>query len=337
MARRPHRMASLDDRVSVPGPPIQTLESVVSDLNAVREYHVYIVGKTGEVLYSTGLIPALRARLPKAKLIWHVAEHYQPVLAFVEEPCRPDEVRAHVLPEHEDAAEAVRLAVTEGPHTLRGLVWGGDGILRANLYRTHPWYGRDPQKSLRRAPFWEHFAEAAGLPQGVWTPPGTFRRQGSGTTVLALPTANVHSRLRVLPAVSTTWSTIAQAAVARGFDVVANGHPADPLPEPMPGWPWRSPKGVVGLLELLRDAHWVIGLNSGATFAHLLLGPQDHHTSMLDPQGLALYRFDLMGQIVNRHRHRQLDYHPSMLLPGADGVNKIDHWLRGELERVLLR
>lgn len=289
-------------------------------------YHAYIIGKTGEVLFSLGIIPALRHKLPLATLVWHVATKYQKVIDLVLQDFAPDEVEDHVLL-GEDYSEAVRIAVTEGAHALTGISFDkSKQNLCVNLYRTHHWYRNDPDVSHRKLCFYRAFTEAVGLdPTGYYELPEVVQTSVVGTLALVLPTANVHSRLRDLRDVKPgTWKKIATLCETRGLVPLANGYAPDGKLD-MPGWKWCEEEGIGFLLDRLSEAAWCVGLNSGAVFAHRILGPEGCATSMLDPQSRSIYDIAYMPEL--RGNFVQTRWHPSKF--------DVDGWIWKEAVRVL--
>jgi hypothetical protein len=265
-------------------------------------YRCYVVGKTGEALFSLGCVPGLRFLLPKARLVWHLADHYAPVVDFVDELYRPDAVEDIALPDEEwgalDCGQLIGIGYDEKRNELA-----------ANAYRTHSWYLCDPQLADRRTPFYLMFAKALGLPASLYERPRSSARLYDGSIALAFPTANVHSRIRQLPVSPAVWATIADRAQDAKLAPVATGRRDDGAPE-MPGWAWDDSPGVAPVLHAITRAQWVVGLNSGIVFAALLLGPGSGHVSMIDPLDMLLYRFGEMHGIVDGARHRQTRVHP---------------------------
>lgn len=259
-------------------------------------YRCYVVGKTGEALFSLGCVPGLRYLLPKARLVWHLADHYAPVVDCVDPLYRPDAVETH-----EGALDCGRLV---------GIGYDEKhNELMANAYRTHSWYRCDSQLAARRAPFYLMFAEALGLPTALYERPRSSGRLHDGKIALAFPTANVDSRIRQLPVSPATWATLAQRAQDAGLAPIATGHRDDGVPE-MPGWTWDDSPGIAPVLGAITKAQWVVGLNSGIVFAAILLGPSNGYVSMVDPLGMLLYQFGGMHGVVDGARHRQTHVHP---------------------------
>lgn len=297
---------------------------------------VYCVGKTGEALFSLGLVPGLRYLLPRARLAWHVAPHYQPAFKLVEATWQPDEVHDHQLPPGTDSwAERVRrAAVGEGLQDCErivGIVFDEErNEIACNLYRTHFWYFWDDQRAGRRTPFYLAFAEAAGLPVPLYEPPRPIERQQDGGIVLAFPTANEHSKLRILPLTPAEWGRLADAAEAAELAPVATGRPEDGRPE-MPGWTWDESTGVAPVLAAVARSQWTFGLNSGIVFSALLLGPWTGHVSMVDPQAMPIYDWSWMHGVVDGTRHRRIAVHP------VREREKIARWLvNDEMRRALV-
>lgn len=297
-------------------------------------YHVYVVGKTGEALFSLGCVPGLRYLLPRARLIWHLAEHYAPVIDFVDPLYRPDAIEGIALPPSAEGwAEQIRLAVVhEGIlscERIIGIVYDdARDELATNVYRTHAWYWWDPQAAGRRTPFYLCFAEAMGLPVALYERPRSVGRLSDGNIALAFPTANVHSKIRKLPIKPATWARLARMAEDAGLAPIATGRSDDGAIE-MPGWTWDDSVGVTPVLHAIHGAQWVLGLNSGIVFAALLLGPGSGHVSMVDPQGMLLYSFGAMPGIVDPNRHRQVSVHPLRNAP------KIEAFLLEEANRAM--
>lgn len=296
-------------------------------------YRCYVVGKTGEALFSLGCVPGLRYLLPKARLVWHLADHYAPVVDFVDELYRPDAVEGIALPAGTSWAEQIRKAVVhEGAldcERLIGIGYDEDrDELATNAYRTHSWYWWDSQVAGRRTPFYLMFAEALGLPVSLYERPRSSGRLHDGNIALAFPTANVHSRIRQLPVSPATWEKIADRALDAELVPVATGRREDGALE-MPGWTWDDAPGVRPVLHAITKAQWVVGLNSGIVFAALLLAPGSGYVSMVDPQDMLLYSFDSMHGIVDGTRHRQRRVHP--LRDGA----KIEAFMLEEATRAL--
>jgi hypothetical protein len=285
-------------------------------------YFVHIAGKTGETLYSFGMVPALRELLPCARLVWRVARHYAPVVARVTGPFQPEIQWLEDEHDHDvsNFSERIRQqAVEDQPIGIR--MTGND--LHVNLYRTHFWYSRDTETSGKWIPFYLAFCEAAGVPVDMWRVPETIRLR-QGDVALAFPTANEHSpRVRELGYGADVWASLAQLARRYGCEPIANGRPGDGNVT-LPGWESHDALGIERVLDWISRAQWVVGLNSGIVFAAMLLGPESGGIYMVDPQNLPIYFFAAMPQVCDPARHVQVFQHPRAGWPSAKLIEHAD-------------
>lgn len=249
--------------------------------------HLHLPGKTGEVLAALGLVPALRLALPeKTVVVLHTLPHYVPLATQVDHRQRPDRVEAiELAPMAHSFADTV--AVTAFDHGFPGFGVFGDE-LHVCLNRTHPHFLHGG--AVSHPPFIGAFADAVGVHRAAWEPPA-WVPTASGTSALALPTANAHSsKRRRLPLYPADWKALATVLRVRGLRPLATGHPSDGKPE-LPGWDWED-LSLIETVTVAVSAAFVVGHNSGITWTATLAGSGD--VVMLDdaphePAVAALY------------------------------------------------
>lgn len=276
------------------------------------EVRVYIAGKTGEVLFSCGLIPALRQVLPRATLTWVVGAHYHPVFDFVRPDCRPDAVETYPVPTTGTLASRISTAVVSDPFAFRGIALDRDlpawqDVIRVNLYRTHPWYSADKQKSPLHLPFYKMFAEALGLPKTCWRNPATA--YAAPTMPVAFVSGDEHARLARVPLMGETW-----ARIGPGLGI---GH-SDDGDFDIAGWTKYRGLDLGYVLEQLSYASFVIGPNSGIVFAALLLTAPKVPVVMIDSVCAPRYEWSRMPEVVRDRPVLQLRHSSGVATPWLD-------------------
>ena len=270
--------------------------SWAGDLNVVAP------GKAGEVLFLTGALPALRRQLPKATITLHTLAPYVPVALGAS--ARFDEVRPLEVPGGPDLlAQRVSAAVYDHAYP-------GYGVFRDQLwvsaFRAHPWSPVRPS-GVKPGPFFFSFCDALGCSRDQYVLPGWAASPDGAPLALAFPTTNIHSSRRGrLPFSPRQWEELAARARVKGLEPVATGRPEDGDLE-LPGWEWRD-AGIEEVLSLLGRSAFVLGGNSGITFAACALSPG--RVLMLDEIGSAapdlLYDFTGMHRFFDLSRCLQL-------------------------------
>lgn len=268
-------------------------------------YHLHLGGKTGEVIFATGILPSIRKILPKAKLVLHVVAHYLPVI----ERCtiKPDDVVTYAPMPGRAVFDQVVNSVIQMRNAHPSIAMHGSD-LATSLYRKHPW----PSHALlptspEFTPFYRMFAHGAGV-NGYDKPGWETKSEGESPIALAFPTSNPHSgSTSSIPLTPQSWERLADVLKCRGIRPIANTFKEDPKLLPA-GW---SPMdgSVSEVLELLTKAKFVIGLNSGITFAGVLLSPG--RVVMVDYQKKPFYDFGNMisDGVVRPADHVQIDGH----------------------------
>lgn len=220
------------------------------------DFIAHCTGKTGELIFLTGALPALRRRLPRARIVCLTQPFYEPLLQRVKH--RFDAV-AHLGYICDDYATQVEMHYND--YRTSGFVRNGNSI-SVNVYALHGQTGRS---------FYHTFAMAMGLQPGEYERPG----YDAGPNIrepyaLALASLNRHSSpRRVLPFSAEEWETLARCLRNKGLTPLATGHPHDPRPN-MPGWEWVE-GDVQDALSLVAHANYTLCGNSGMGFLAALL------------------------------------------------------------------
>lgn len=223
-------------------------------------------GKAGELFFLTGVIPAIRRRLPKAEIVVHCVSHYAELLL----KCVAAPDRVSVLPSDGSVVDSVEAWSSwfSQARNETGFFELAGGVA-VFPYRTMPWaYG----PFVSRGSFYEAFCDAVGIPRREYQPPewrglpvalpAPWREKG---LALAFPTANRHTG-RVLPFSTREWEEAAARARAQGLVPVATGHGEDGLSPEMPNWhwvPWTLEETISVLWHHTKAA---VGFNSGILF-----------------------------------------------------------------------
>ena len=283
-------------------------------------YELCVAGKLGEVLMSLGLFQGLRYLLPQAKLVWRVAREYHTVFNTV--TTQPNGIVEYPLPQTtEDLAIRVAAAKNEGryPSSVQY-----DAELDRLTVDLRAW-------CLSKESILRSFANMAGLHRNAWRRPLPRVQYVRGNIALALPTGTPSVRWRKLDLQAKTWETLARLAREKGLIPISNSRPEDVgfLPE-MPGWTQLHEPNLQMLLQvLLPNAQWCIGLNTGATWAHMILGPATAKLSMADSQNLpALWFHNAPSAAIDANRHHQLVWNKRQ-------PANLDDWALAEAEWAL--
>jgi hypothetical protein len=302
------RLENCPEVAAEPISPEEELRRTIGNPGTWRgHYHLHVTGKTGEILFASGVIPALREAMPKATLYLHVLDHYEPVchgLGF-----RPDAIVVQSgdkeLPLYLQTTKIVRADLASyGRLKLEG------DHLHTCLYRTHPWINRNAPV----VPFYRMFSTAVGvsgyrLP--LWSPSSSdlaWKQATTGRRPIALlfASSNPHSGgPPSLPLTSEDYADLARAAKRRGLIPIINRHGQDPKVE-APGWTSVENASITQVLALLRSAKIVMGLNSGIVFAAIRLSTG--HAIMADYQAASRYDFHSMvgDGVIDPKRHKQI-------------------------------
>lgn len=269
--------------------------------------NIYAIGKTGEILFASGMLPALRVMTPKASIVFHVHPHYMPMMEGLTH--RPDSWSAYewtgVTGKHTDR---VAMAAKQSIRSLGGHLQVQGSDISTNLYNNYiPWSPR---------PFYRDFMAAVHIPDAPYAKPGwqpseravkIVKQLGSDRLAVAFASANAHngSPLRSVPFTPEQWNALADRLIALGFLPVATGHSDDPVPV-TPGWKWFDTNDISEVLTLLTKAAFVLGLNSGVVFAATQLAPGK--TVMIDTQMKPTYAFQTMlaDGLIDLSRHIQV-------------------------------
>lgn len=269
--------------------------------------HIRCVGKTGETLYAHGVIPALRQVLPQAQIVWHSLERYLPVRHRLLPEFHADVYTPLEPGEGETTALIVQDTVIKHAHS--GYDVRDDGLW-VDIYRTHPWYVWDVAARAvgnQGLPFYRLFATAVGLLPGDYRFPQPVERIRGYRVALVLPATNEHCAVRSLRFSPKLWKQLAKRWYNLGLQPVVNVFCEDAQCDPAildAGFTPNTGTGYDTVLDLVSHAGVVLGLNSGMTFAHMLLGPQNAETFMVDPQGMPIYSFARMRGLVGEKRHQ---------------------------------
>jgi hypothetical protein len=274
-------------RAEKPTPPTDPVDLVIRrDFGFDPEVwpgplRLLVAGKAGELFFASGTIPALRRRLPRARLVLHCVEHYAPMVRRF--AYAPDELVVSPVDAAMGLAKSVSAAVTDHG----GFFVHEDGGLAVELYRTHPWFGAPHQT---KGTFYQAFSEAACIPRDEYTPPEwsvadteADDAEWSGGFVIAFPTANPHSStVGGLRFSAAKWAAAAERARRKGLVPIATGHIEDGEPSGMPGWQWKDWPLVRLVNAIWLGCRGAVGCNSGILF---LAGRALH---MRRAQGLAV-------------------------------------------------
>lgn len=270
--------------------------------------HLHLGGKTGEIVYASGAFPAIRQRWPGARLILHIHPHYLSVLPGLRH--QPDEVVAYQVTCPDDLLAVQVTACLRREHRARGnqpLTVTPTADIEVLAYGLHQREASLPR--AERRPFYALFqaaADAAEYPyeRPAWGQPYAL----PPTSVVVLPTGNIHTGgARQIDIPAAEWARLAGELAAFGLEAVATGHRDDPRPL-MPGWRWLETDDPAVVLDELRRAGAVLGLNSGITFAACQIAAGT--VTMLDTQGRPEYLFGKMyeGRVLDPMRHLQIPW-----------------------------
>lgn len=256
--------------------------------------YLHCCGKAGELVFLTGVLPALKRRLPKSKIVLRTMDHYRPSVEY--SSFKFDGIEALPM-----VASSLVDSVT---HHYMDRVY--EGFLRVsndlwvNVYRSHGW-------SKPRG-FPSALAESVGIPADEYTRPGWDDGSVRGPRIaLALATMNQHgSSRRRIPFLPQEWSRLSEELRRIGLVCVATGHADDGVPADMPGWKWVN-CGLREALCLVRDSGFVIGGNSGLTFLGATIGAG--YAIMLDEAAhghLHLYDIERLGNAIDINRFHKI-------------------------------
>lgn len=290
--RRPVAVA----RAAVPEHALESCDAAVRRITGADPaswegtLRVQCPGKAGELVFLTGVLPGIRRRLPRARVVLATMEHYRPAVDHA--GIRFDAVE-HLPMSGPTLVDAISVHYMDRVHD--GFLPAPDGIF-VNAYRSHG--------QARPRGFPQAFAESVGIPAGEYErcswDDGEPR---AGALALAFPTTNRHSSVRGrLPLHADDWARLSGILSRRGLRCVATGHPADPAPGAMPGWEWID-CGLREALRMVRGSSFVVGANSGMTFLAAAVGSGP--VVMLDEADhgrLPLYDPPLLGQAIDAGR-----------------------------------
>jgi hypothetical protein len=267
-------------------------------------YHIHLGGKAGELLFFSGALPAVRAAIPKARVVLHLHPHYAGIVPGLEH--QPDEVisdewytRYPTAPLAKQVQEGLRWAISSfGGHSPKTLTLTDDNTMETGPYLRH----------RGSKPFYELFMDACGVGgeqyDAPWWEDETMRRvglkpDGPPRCALVLASANIHagSGVREMTLTPGEWEELSRRVKERGWEPVATGHKDDPKPN-MPGWAWLDELMPDDVLGYLTRSERVVGFNSGMTFAATRLVPPGGRVTMLDSQMKDQYDFRRMAGVV---------------------------------------
>jgi len=274
------------------------------------DLHLHIPGKSGELFFSLGVLPALREALPQANIIFHTLRHYFPVILGT--VIRPDGATFYDDETEWGLVDEMPLLLKGQVATSKtgyvGFLTGGGNTLHVNLYRTHPFYTIDPLTSASDAPFYRCFMDAVGLSTAVYCPPQwtsepqlvkriNAKRADERPIALVLSVANAHATgWREMPLTSLGWAELAKQCEQQGLQPVMTAHKDDPRIE-APGWLWYESSDLLEVMTLLSLCQRVAGMNSGLVFSATQIAPGE--VTMFDPRQEPLYDFGgMVGDLV---------------------------------------
>jgi hypothetical protein len=247
--------------------------------------HVHLCGKTGELLYLSGCLPALRARWPGHSIVLHLHPHYAPLVAGLRH--QPDAVEIlrpleRSKPLAVQVTDLTRAALLRHHRPLTREVDGDWHVLPYGLHQAAAggaW--RHPEG--KRLGFWELFQAAADAEAYPYDRPSWGKPRGLAPDVaVVFASGNLHTGgARTIDLPPAEWDRLAAELRAFGVAPVATGHRDDPRPL-MPGWDWLNTDDPRDVLELLASAGAVVGLNSGITWSAFMLAPG--RVTMFDTQ-----------------------------------------------------
>lgn len=233
-------------------------------------FEVHLGGKTGEALLLAGWVPALRAQLPRARIVLHTLAPYAALFEHVASDCHPDEI-VGVTPKRATLAESA--TAMSGETSKNPVTFSADRrSVRVNPYRLH---------GNATAGWVQTFGDALGVGDRPWTrPTWTKAPSVSEPYALALASSNAHSsKRRLLPFRPPQWAELAAALTGHGIRCLATGSPEDPKPASMPGWEWIDCP-LIEATALAIGARYAVGWQSGITIAAAALG--SGHVALID-------------------------------------------------------
>jgi hypothetical protein len=267
-------------------------------------YRIALGGKSGELLFFSGILPAIRKAIPKAKVVISIHPHFAGIVPGLEH--QPDEVRCE---DWYTKPWPLAPLATQVQHGLKADIasWGGHNPRTLTLLDDHTLVTGAYLRHRASKPFYRLFMDSCGVGDGEYVaprwrmPPEIVMPLGRVVSriALVLPSANIHAGngVRKMELATTEWLELARDADAAGLDPVATGHKDDPTPE-MSGWYWADLRRPDLIFALLTQAARVVGFNSGMTFAATRLVPPGGRVTMIDSQMLDQYDFRRMAGVV---------------------------------------
>lgn len=235
------------------------------------EYHLHLGGKTGETIYAAAVYPLIKAVCPRARIVLHVHPAFREVALAV----RPKPHAVLCLPWWTAGLGAVADQVSYGLRMASGWIGNAVRVVGSNLhtclYRTYR--GTEP--------FYRLFAQAAGV-EGEMNQPAWARKIAAPRSALVFASGNKHTGgAREISLTPNQWADLAM--LVRDNDLVpfTTTAPGDPQLT-MPGWTTVETDKPEEIVDLLRNARRVVGLNSGIVFAAALWA--SGRVTMLDTQ-----------------------------------------------------